>query len=373
MDNSQKINLVHISSHYPPFVGGLEIVAKEVAENLAKDGYNVLVLTSNLHAKESLKKEINRNLVVKRLSSFNFANTTFIQTLFFHLIKVSKPAIFHLHLASAYVPEMVWLASKLRGIPYVVHFHLDVEPSGFFGTVFVLWKKIIQSRIIKDASFVIALSPNQKRMIEGRYGVKENKVVFIGNGVSDKYLDVGKEERFFDGRIKLLFVGRISVQKRPERLVQAMSMVNANCILTMVGDGEDRIKLEKMVSDLGLKNVVFKGALRGNALIEEYKNADVFILPSDREGMPLVLLEAMATGLPIIASDVLGITELIQGVGVLVKDPSPVTFAKAIDQTISDQAKLKELSSLSLKKAQSYSWVKLVKQLEDEVYEKINA
>ncbi len=356
--------IVHISAHYPPFLGGLERVAEETANQLANDGYNVIVLTSNLHAKNLPAVEIKKNLTVRRLRSFEFAHTAFMPGLLWQLVRVRKPAIFHLHLAQAYVPEMVWLAAKIRNVPYVVHFHLDVERSGKLGFIFDLWKRWIQPTIIRGASAVITLSPDQVKLINERYGKPINQIYFISNGVGENFLKIGDEERTFEKPLRLLFVARFSVQKRPDRLIEAMSLIKSDATLTMVGEGEDRQKLELMVSNFKLTNIVFPGRLDGEKLLDAYRNADVFVLPSDREGMPLVLLEAMATGLPICGSDVLGIHELVDGVGILVKNPSPETFAKAIDNLASNPDELQALRRKSLQKAQQYSWEKLIQKLE---------
>ncbi|HWC57923.1 MAG TPA: glycosyltransferase family 4 protein [Candidatus Paceibacterota bacterium] len=363
-------SIVQIAAYYPPHLGGLEGVAKEVSEQLTRDGHEVTVLTSDISAKQLPKIESHPNLIIKRLWSFEFAHTAWIPGLLWQLLRVKKPTIFHLHLAQAYVPEMVWLASKLRGIPYIVHFHLDVKPSGTFGFIYVLWKKWIQSRIIKDAVRVITLSPDQSVLIKNRYHKTDSEVVFIGNGVGNQFLTIGENERVRHNPLRLLFVGRLALQKRPERLVEAMPLIKSETILTIVGDGEDRSMLEALVKKHNLKNVSFVGKLFGEALLSAYRDSDVFVLPSDREGMPLVLLEAMAAGLPIVASDVLGITELIEGVGVLVANPSPETFAAAIDALASDPAKLALLSKKSFAKAQDCSWEKLVKKLEA-VYKEI--
>lgn len=367
---NNKINIVHISSYYPPYLGGLERVVQEVSEQLARNSHSVTVLTSNIGAKSASRIETKTNLIIKRLWSFEFAHTAIIPGLFWQLLRIRKPVIFHLHLAQAFVPEMVWLASKLRRIPYVVHFHLDVEKSGKFGFIFDLWKKWVQPVIIKDASMIITLSPEQSKIIENRYHKPASQITFISNGVGEQFLEIGKEKRIFHKPLKLLFVGRLSVQKRPERLVEAMPLIKSDVVLDIVGDGEDRVKLESLVAKLGIKNITFRGRLDGDKLLDAYRNADVFVLPSDREGMPLVLLEAMATGLPIMGSDVLGIHELIEGVGILVKDPSPQNFARAIDELASNPERLQELSRKSLEKAQQHSWKKLVEKLE-EVYRKV--
>jgi glycosyltransferase involved in cell wall biosynthesis len=367
---SKKLRVVQVSAFYPPHLGGLERVVLEVSEQLAHEGNEVIVVTSNIDAGRAPANENFVNLTIKRLRSFQFAHVAWIPGLLYQLIRTRKPAVFHLHLAQAYVPEMVWLASKLRGIPYIVHFHLDVDPSGPFGFIFVWWKRWIQPVIIKGAAHVITLSPDQTKLIMNRYGINADKVTFIGNGVSEKFLEIGKSVREFHSPLRLLSVGRFSIQKRPERLIEALSLIKSPVTLTLVGDGEDRAKLEGLVAKLGLKNITFKGVLQGDDLLEAYRQADVFTISSDREGMSLAILEAMGAGLPIVGSDVLGIHEAVEGVGILVPNPSPETFAQAINDLAAHQDRLPQLSAASYRKAQEFSWLKLVNRLE-EVYRSI--
>jgi phosphatidylinositol alpha-mannosyltransferase len=366
----KKPRVVQIVSYYPPHLGGMERVVQEIALQLARDDYSVAVLTSDIEAKKLPDVERSTNLIIRRLLSFEFAHTAWIPEMLWNLLNIRKPAVFHLHLAQVFVPEMVWVASKLRGIPYVVHFHLDVEPSGTFGFIFVWWKRWIQPIIIKSAAHIITLSPDQSKLIESRYGIPSDKITFIGNGVSEKFLEIGKMPREFHTPLRLLSVGRLASQKRPERLVEALSLVKSPVTLTLVGDGEDCAKLEELTAKLALKNVVFRGILRGEALLQAYRDADVFVISSDREGMSLAILEAMGTALPVVGSDVLGIHEAIDGVGVLVPDPSPETFAHAIDDLAAHPERLPALSAASYKRAQEYSWDKLVNRLE-EVYKSI--
>ena len=358
------LSIVQVAAYYPPHLGGLERVAQEISEQLARDGYAVTVLTSDIGAKDSPRTECAPKLTIKRLWSFDFAHTAFIPGLLWQLLRVRKPAIFHLHLAQAYVPEIVWLAAKLRGVPYIVHFHLDVQASGPLGFIFLWWKRWIQPAIIKGAAHVITLSPDQSALVQERYGVPAGKVAFIGNGVSEKFLAIGSIMRDFHDPLRLIFVGRLASQKHPERLIEALPLIASPVSLTLVGDGEDRAELEALVAKLGLRNVEFKGILRGDELLQAYREADVFVISSDREGMSLAILEAMAAGLPIIGSDVLGITEMIEGVGVSVKDPGPRTFAQAIGDLAAHPDRLTGLSAASFQKAQQYSWSKLAKSLE---------
>jgi glycosyltransferase involved in cell wall biosynthesis len=361
---NNKFKIVQITSYYPPFLGGLGKVAEEVSLQLAENGNDVLVIATNLQAKKHNFKEKSKNIVIKRLKAVELFHVPIVPNLFFQLLIVPKPAIFHLHFSPALIPDIMWIVSKLRGIPYIVHFHLDVDPSGVFGFIFLWWKRWIQPIIIRDAKVVITLSPDQKKLIEDRYNKSPEQVRFLGNGVGDNFFKIGRERKYFNQELKILFVGRLEVQKRPERLIKALKLTKLKITLDMVGDGEDMEKMKALAKELKLNNINFIGRLSGEKLINAYRNADVFILPSDKEGMPLVLLEAMAAGLPIIGSDVLGINELIKGVGILVKDPNPENFARAIDDLAENPIRLKELSEKSFNKAHEYSWKKLVKKLE---------
>lgn len=82
-------------------------------------------------------------------------------------------------------------------------------------------------------------------------------------------------------------------------------------VTRIVGDGELRSKLEQQARELNLKNVTFAGRKDDDELRDEYDAADIFVLPSEREGMPLVLIDAMAMRLPAVGTDVLGIRDMI--------------------------------------------------------------
>ena len=84
------------------------------------------------------------------------------------------------------------------------------------------------------------------------------------------------------------------------RLVDAMTHVSSDVELVIVGEGGLREEVASRIDRLGLTNVTLAGAVRGPDLVRWYRSADVFVVPSDKEGMPLVVLEAMAGGLAIV-------------------------------------------------------------------------
>jgi phosphatidylinositol alpha-mannosyltransferase len=131
----------------------------------------------------------------------------------------------------------------------------------------------------------------------------------------------------------------------------------------IVGDGGDVPEVERLVGELQLGNVRLVGVQRGDDLLRWYKWADVFVLPSEIEGMPLTMLEAMAMGLPVVATDVAGSRETLGEAGVLVA-PDPQALARALDRVARDADLRAELSDRSLLRAQEHSWPRLIQRLE---------
>jgi glycosyltransferase involved in cell wall biosynthesis len=356
-----KTPIAQIASYYPPHLGGAEVVVREISLELAEQNYPVTVFTSNIGTG---KKEFEDkfNYQVKHIKSSEFSNLPILWSLPFRLLFLPKGTILHVHIAQAGAPEIAMMVAKLRGFPYVAHFHLDVRPSGYFGRVFLFYKKHILSRVLKNADRIIVLSDEQAKLVKEKYYIKESNIVVIPNGVGEKFFNDKKKDAL-ESPLKILYVGRLAVQKHPERLVEAMALLKIPGHLTLVGDGEDREKLEELTKTLKLTNITFAGKKFGDQLLPYYREADVFAIASEIEGMPLVILEAMAAGLPIIGSNVPGIRELVAGTGILVDSPYPETFADAFAKLGNDPQLLKKLSTQSVEKAKQYSWKKLIERL----------
>jgi glycosyltransferase involved in cell wall biosynthesis len=363
-----KPTIVHVSPYYLPHLGGLERVAQMSAEKLAKRGYPVHVITSASSGIKRGSKQKN-NLRVTALWSFDFAHTPFAPMFLWQLLALPKNSIIHLHLSQAYYPELVLLVSKLRHIPYVVHFHLDVGPSGILGPLFSIYKKLLWKPLMKNARKVVACSEDQVAVIQNKFGVPEENIVFVPNAVSADffsncvYLSPTKEFR-------LLYVGRLAHQKRVERLIEAVSKLSIPVRLTIVGDGDEWHKLEKLVQKLRLTNIIFVGGKNEAEVRLYHRESDALVISSDEEGTSLVILEAMAAGLPIIGTNVRGIRDLLRDTGVLVDKPYPENFAKAIKELWRNPEKLVLLSKQSSKKSKEYKPSRFIDQLE-QVYSSI--
>lgn len=355
--------IVQVCAYFPPHIGGMEVVVRELSLELSEGKFPVKIFTSNIQAKNEPAQESKTNLLIRRLRSIEFAHTPIIWTLPFRLMTLPKKSILHIHIAQAGLPEIVWLVAKIRRMPFIAHFHLDVGPSGLLGSLFLLYKKYILGSVLRAADKVIVFSEEQSALVQTLYRLKKEKLAIIPNGVGVEFFS-DRPRQYPKDRLSLLYVGRLAIQKRVDRLLEALALLQTPVELVIVGDGEDRGKLENLAEQLKLSNVRFEGGKYGSELLAHYLQADIFLIPSDKEGMPLVVLEAMAAGLPVIGSDVLGIRELVSGTGVLVSNPSGETFATAITKTICEEGLLAALSQRSHEKAKKYSWKLITKQIE---------
>jgi glycosyltransferase involved in cell wall biosynthesis len=370
---TKRPEVVQISGFYPPHLGGLENVARCLAELLSVR-YDVRVLTTTCGSMDAPKHEHDGRVTVRRDAGVCVAHTPISPGLAYRVFRVNPRAIVHAHVAGAFIPDVILLAAIFRRLRYIAHFHLDVQPSGRLGTLLIPHKRLVLGPFLRRAEAVIVLSPEQAAFVSEHYRVPADRIAVVPNGVDDKFFSLGTAVPRTPHRsaaTRLLFVGRLDVQKNVSRLVSAMALVSADTELVIVGDGEQRSLIEQQIERLRLTYVRLVGAQRGDELLRWYDWADAFVMPSDQEGMPLVLLEAMAAGLPIVATDVPGTRELVADVALLV-EPTSAALASGIDEVANSPALLGRLAEASARQATKFRWAASVAAVE-RIYERVAA
>lgn len=360
--------IVQVTSYYPPHLGGMENVVAQIAEGFVEKGYAVSVYTSDIGYSRNAVPDSKSQ--VHYLKSIEFAHTPIIFTLFFRLLALPPHALIHLHVSQAFSPEIVYLISRLKGLPYIAHIHLDVDASGPLGFLLEPYKKRFLKRVLKSAAKIICLSEAQKKLIASKYALPLESIAVIPNGVAETYFTGKKTSE--NTVPHLLFVGRLAAQKNLSLLIEAVSQMQASVFLDVVGEGELRENIEALIQKYKLQNVKLHGKKSGKELIELYKSADIFVLPSLKEGVSLAMLEALAAGLPVVATDSPEIREILADCGVLIQDPTAINYAKALDALLSNKETFRNLSTLSAQKAHSYSWENLLDSVED-VYQEVKS
>jgi glycosyltransferase involved in cell wall biosynthesis len=202
------------------------------------------------------------------------------------------------------------------------------------------WHWMLQNAIQHAAEKIVVPSPSVQETAIRLAGVEPSKIVVIANAVEIPAGERAGREGSGGGRVA--FIGRLDPIKRVGDLVSAMTLLKADIVLDIYGEGSRRGEIQSAIARLGLKNrVTLHGAVAGSA--EALAKADVLVLPSDAEGFGLVLIEAMAAGVPVIGTRVPGIRDVIEdGIsGLLVPPRNPRALAGAIERVLSD-ASLRE-------------------------------
>ncbi|MGL5810693.1 MAG: glycosyltransferase family 4 protein [Nocardioides sp.] len=377
--NTATNTVVHVSACYPPHLGGLEVVAQALAREQARRA-GATVLTTDIGAGDAPRREVDRGVRVRRYRARSLAHTPIAPGLLWGLLRQPADRIRHVHVAQALTTELVWLTSRLRRARFVAHVHLDVDPSGPLGWLLAPYKRFLLGPALRAADAVIVLNQSMAGLLARRYRVEPGRVHVMKNGVASSFTDAGvgrpaegshAPRRYGDGAerpLRVLFAGRIAPQKNLPRLLRAVALTARSIDLTVVGDGEDRPACERLAADLGIQ-ARFLGARYDEEYLAALVAADVFVLPSDQEGMPLAVLEAMAAGTPVLATRVPGTTELVGDAGLLVA-PTPEDLAAGLTTIADRPALLDRLRDRGRELAAAHRWPAIADQI-DAVYAEI--
>lgn len=265
---------------------------------------------------------------------------------------------------------------RLRlGVKYVVTIH-DLNPIRFrnfyshsfnwFMSTMLRWSANVADRII-------AISDNTKKEIIEFLNVPEEKIKVIYSGVNEhwKPIDFESNASLINYRYGIqvpyiLTVSNIEPKKNLPRLFSAYSMLKKNKDireqLVIVGPkgwkAENIIDCSRAISD----GVVFTGHLNDYELRILYSGAKLFVLPSLHEGFGLPLLEAMACGAPVIASNVAAIPEIVGDAAVLFNPSDIEEIAQTIETTLANEELLKRMREKGLKRVNLFSWEKTARE-----------
>jgi phosphatidyl-myo-inositol alpha-mannosyltransferase len=211
-----------------------------------------------------------------------------------------------------------------------------------------------------------------KKFLPGDYEI-------IPNGVDLEHFnpDVAPFAEYKDGKLNILFVGRLERRKGLVYLLRACRQIKKaipDTRVIVVGPGlRLRKKYEAWVKLYGLKDVVFAGYASYDDLPRYYKTADIFVAPAtSRESFGIVLLEAMAVGTPIIASNIEGYASVVADgkEGLLFPAKDSKALADALTRLLSDATLRRQMSARGIAKAQDYGWEKVARRVND-YYQKV--
>lgn len=348
-----------VTEYYHPHLGGVTEHVQALQEQLARRGHEALVVTANMKGQDPGEmgvRRIGRSQVI--FSNGSFARITLgwrLRARMEALFREEKIDVVHVHGPLAPVLSLVAQAAGDRlDLPVVGTFH-SWFPRSIGCRVF---QRPLQRRLSTMAAR-IAVSPT---VIEAHDRYFEADFDVIPNGVDVHYFHPnGRQPGRLDAHDppRLLFLGRLDPRNGLETLLEAMPHVlrrYPGTVLTVVGDGPLRARYERLAAPLG-SAVRFVGRIYDERP-DYYGRTDLYLAPTRRASFGITLLEAMACGAPVVASDLDGHRFVVgeSGAGRLLEPDRPTRWADAIVGLLGNVPQRARMRGQALDRASEFAW-----------------
>lgn len=317
-----------------PYIGGGQINAWEIARRVAKGNIFIDIVTRD-NGPDDLKPPKNIKIIKlgPRAKSFDtLSKINFLIRSFLYIY----PKNYDLVHAHAFLPGIAArLLMVFKGVPAVFTVHGTSIGTNLLNPLARYIEKFILTEILYSAQITVSQDFLNLKNIS-------RNIFYIPNSINIKDFDEVNSKKF--KYPTLIFVGRLHPQKNLLTLILSFKKVSQgrpDIRLEILGDGPQKAMLREEVKNLQLtKSIKFHGEVTGKDLIKLYKSSHIFILPSIYEGQPLILLEAWASKLPVIATKTGDCQFLIKdGVnGYLINNPEdPEEIAKVIKRALASR------------------------------------
>ena len=373
------MRILQVTPFYPPSVGGIEVHVETLSRKLTNAGHQVTVYTANVpksHKRESIKG-IDINRFHSWLGSFN---NQFTPGLFFKLIGDRNYDVVHIHSHVFLANNMAALSKNFNRLPMILTSHGAIPGyKSIKHTIEIIYNATAGKWTLKAMDKVIALAPSQADIL-ARLGARRKDIRIIPPGIELSQFHPDGDSREFramhglENRKIILFVGTLIPRKGVEYLIEAVKYVKSKPLLLLVGGeipgffGHQKF-LEDRARELGVdKDVRFLGHFTRDQLEPAYLAADLFAHPSFIEGLPIVIMEAMAYGKGIVATDIPGNCDAIKdGInGLLCRPGDAHDMAQKIDLLIEDSELQHKLGAQARQDAiLNYGWDSVLKKIMD--------
>ena len=348
----------------PSREGGVEIVVEELSTRMAKLGHQVVCYNRKGHHVsgaefDTVAEDTCRGVTLKTVPTLDKKGLAAVTSSFFAAVcsAFSKADVVHIH---AEGPAFLCWLPKLLGKRVIVTVHgLDWQREKWkrgFGAKYIRWG---EKMAVRFADEIIVLSRNLQDYFRSEYG---RETVRIPNGVTcPEILEADQiTERYGLKKDEyILFLGRLVPEKGIHYLMEAFRKLDTHKKLVIAGGSSDTEDYTAQLRQLaaGDQRILFTGFVQGQLLQELYSNAWVYVLPSDVEGMPLSLLEAMSYGNCCVVSDIPECTEVVEDRAVIFPRGNVQALAECLQGLCEDPGKVvRRKESVREYICEKYSW-----------------
>ncbi len=373
------MKIIQLSPYFYPHLGGVESHVFELSKHLIERGHEVKVITSRLEGTK--KKEVVDGVPVERVKPLFIALRTPILFGIRDALMKQDCDIVHGHSPPPLTCFWGVRTTQKMGVPFVLTYHCDLELSFPFGPFMVqTYQNTIGAYTVSKSDKIITTTDT--------YGATSRTVWQEDSRVIPNAVDADTFNPENDGsRIRkkhgikedenmVLYVGRVVPHKGIQYLIRSATYMDDNVKYVIVGTGEYKEYLMQLVRSNDLEDrVIFAGRVPMKELPEYYAATDVFVLPSISrlEAFGIVALEALASGVPVVVSDIPGVRDVIvEGRhGLLAEPMKPIDIAGKIRTILENPDMAKKMGELGRKVVEEkYTWDKVAEQIEG-VYEDI--
>jgi len=370
------MRILVLTHEFPPVGGGGGHVAKDLCQGLSELGHEIKILTAGIlggindetGTSENAYEVIRLPTLRRDPSRANMLAMVsyIIISIFggFFLCMNWKPDVIHVHFAVPAGP-ISWVLSKLTGIPYVLTVHLGDIPGGTPDKT-DKWFRFIQPLtfpIWNNAKQVIAVSQFSRSLAQKHYQVP---IKVIHNGVDIRIFK--PENNIVHDPLKIIFAGRFVPQKNPILVIQILAeLTEYSWELIMLGDGPLYKETIGEINKYRLEDrIKTPGWVKPEEVKKEFQNSDILFLPSKSEGLPVVGVQALASGLAFLVSDIGGFGDIVEqeknGFRIpLEESNSKDLFINRLSEMIGNREKLLFFKENSIKMAEKFDIKEITK------------
>jgi glycosyltransferase involved in cell wall biosynthesis len=344
----------------PARYSGVETSVDEISRRLGEKGYEIIIYCRK-NDDSAITTYLYKNVKLVYMPTINAKHLgTLVHVLFSTLhIMFSDVDIVHFH---ALGPSLFSFLPRLVGKKTVVTVHgLDWKRKkwGYFARLFL---KLCEYSALFFPNKTIAISRTLKDYFENKF---KKEIIYITNGAN---IHPGYTKTEIDGMTKgyILFVGRLVPEKGIHYLIKAFNELKTNIKLIIVGESSFTNKYVSYLHSISGKNIEFLGFVQAQGLRELYRNAYLFVLPSEVEGSSISLLEAMSYGKCVLVSDIPECMEVVKDCGIYFRSGEYMDLKNKLQYLIDNTQVVNELGIRSRKRiAESYNWERIVNDFEE--------
>jgi len=370
-----RIKVLHVAASYFPDVGGFPLRLARLLEPLAgKYEFHVLVPKKDHHGRNIYQQEVKNREIINGVIVHRVEKLSDIRGAVRRICKQYKINIIHAHYGGLSLALASLLAFTGKPLIYEVHAVSNAN----------ILKRLLAYPVYWFSNKVIVLSFGAKEIITEIYKISPRKTVIIPNGVNhDEFFSSKDGEKSSNSSQPLTigYIGTFYPWEGVTVLVKAFSRIIRRCDakLLLVGEGPTFVEVKRLVNELNLESKVSFTGMVAPSEVPNYLSAmDIFVIPRFRTietetATPLKLLEAMAAGKAIVATDVKGVTEVIRDRedGILVPPADEMQLAKAILVLLEHESMRRKLGEQArVKVKEQFSWNASCTKL-DAVYEEL--